>query len=250
MARLNAPRREKPRLGFVLLILTLAAICAGLGTWQVMRLEQKQAEIARIAERAERPPQPLPRVAEWVGFDPDIWDYRSVALTGTFRHDETILVFTSLGEPRGSQSGPGYWVVAPLVLSDGGVVWVNRGFVPERLKSVFADGGAAESGAVAVTGILRRPEAANAFTPGTDRVDRVEWIRDPARFAAISDPALMPVLPAYIDADAHAEGGLPQGGETKFALPNRHFEYALTWYGLAAMALVMLGVWLFARRKG
>ncbi|WP_206730212.1 SURF1 family cytochrome oxidase biogenesis protein, partial [Escherichia coli] len=40
--------------------------------------------------------------------------------------------------------------------------------------------------------------------------------------------------PFSIDADAMAvPGGLPQGGETRLVFPNKHFEYALTWFGLA-----------------
>ena len=35
-------------------------------------------------------------------------------------------------------------------------------------------------------------------------------------------------------------GGLPRGGVTRLDLPNRHLEYALTWYGLA---LTLIGVY-------
>lgn len=247
---MREPKRERPRWGFVLLILVLVAILVGLGTWQMSRLEEKEALSARIEERAKRPPEPLPPVAEWVGFDAEVWDYRHTNVTGTFRHDQTILVFTTLSEARGRQEGPGYWVVVPLVLRDGGVIYVNRGFVPEALKSSFGDGGLAEPGEMTIAGILRQPELANMFTPGIDRADRIDWIRDPARFAAISDKSLTPVLPVTLDADAGEEGALPQGGETVFDVPNRHFEYALTWYGLALAALTMLASWLFARRNG
>lgn len=246
---MREPQRERPRWGFVVVILAIAAICAGLGTWQLFRLAEKQEQIARIEQRSSQPAESLPPVAEWVGFDPEVWDYRHTRLTGTFRNDQTILVFTALSDPRGKQEGPGYWVVAPLVLTSGGVVYVNRGFVPESLKVSFADGGPVESGEQTVSGILRRPEAANMFTPGVDRANRIEWVRDPSRFAGISDASLTPVLPAYLDADAGEPGALPQGGETVFDVPNRHFEYALTWFGLAGVALVMLGSWLFARRK-
>ena len=45
-----------------------------------------------------------------------------------------------------------------------------------------------------------------------------------------------------VDADARPEppGGLPRGGVTRLDLPNRHLEYALTWYGLA---LTLIGVY-------
>ena len=216
----------------------------------MFRLQEKEALIAKIEDRADRPPMPLPPVGEWVGFDPEVWDYRHTSVTGTFRNDQTIFVFTTLSEPRGKQEGPGYWVVAPLVLTDGGVVYVNRGFIPVDLKSAFADGGTDARGVVTISGILRKPESIGMFTPGADRANRVEYVRDPVRFAAMNDKSLTPALPAYLDQDAGAVGALPQGGETVFDIPNRHFEYALTWYGLAVAALSMLGSWLFARRKG
>ncbi len=250
LAQMKTPERERPRWSFIALILVLVVVCVGLGTWQVLRLEEKEALIARIVDRAEQPPQPLPPAPEWVGFDPETWDYRHTSVTGTYRNDQTILVFTSLSEARGKSEGLGYWVMTPMAVAGGGTVWINRGFVPEALKNAFAEGGPPELGSVTVSGILRRPERANMFTPGTERANRIDWIRDPARFNAISDPQLIPVLGAYLDADAGAEGSLPQAGETKFDLPNRHFEYALTWYGLAAVMLIMLGFWLFTRRKG
>ncbi len=250
LKRMRTPKRERPRWGFIVLILTITAICLGLGTWQMARLHEKEVLIARIADRAQLPATPLPKAAEWVGFDPEVWDFRHTGVTGSFRHDQTILVFTALSQPRGRQQGPGYWVMAPLVMEDGGIVWVNRGFIPVGLKQNFADGGPDGDGMVTIAGILRRPEQSGMFTPGIERADRIDYVRDPERFARISDKTLTPVLPAYLDQDAGAEGALPQGGETVFDLPNRHFEYALTWYGLALASLGMLGVWVFARRKG
>lgn len=246
---MREPERERPHWGFVAFILVLVLICAGLGTWQLIRLGEKEVLITRIAERAHEAPLPLPPLKEWVGFDPEVWDYRHTSATGTFRNDQTVLVFTALSESRGAQQGPGYWVVAPLVLDGGGVLYVNRGFIPEMMKAAYAEGGPDGEGSVTVTGILRMPERDNAFTPGTDRAERIDYIRDPARFAAINDKSLAPVLPAYLDQDAGADDALPQGGETVFDIPNRHFEYALTWFGLAGVALVMLGSWLVGRLK-
>ena len=250
LKRMREPKRERPRWGFIVLILTIVAICVGLGTWQMARLQEKEALIARIAERAQLPAVSLPMADEWVGFDPDVWDFRHTSVTGSFRNDQTILVFTTLSQPRGRQEGPGYWVMTPLVMADGGVVWINRGFVPVGLGPNFTDGGSVADGEVTVSGILRRPERSGMFTPGIERAKRIDYVRDPERFAMISDKTLTPVLPAYIDQEAGAEGALPQGGETVFDIPNRHFEYALTWYGLALAALTMLGTWVLSRRKG
>ena len=49
------------------------------------------------------------------------------------------------------------------------------------------------------------------------------------------------VAPFFIDADASAPGGLPEGGETILTFPNNHLQYALTWFGLA---LGLVGVYI------
>ena len=42
-------------------------------------------------------------------------------------------------------------------------------------------------------------------------------------------------------------GVLPQAGETKFAFSNRHLEYAITWYALAAVLVGVVGVAVWRR---
>jgi surfeit locus 1 family protein len=80
---------------------------------------------------------------------------------------------------------------------------------------------------------MRSPQERNLFTPADDPQKGLYFTRDPALIAAhfdLRDPA-----PFTIDEDAEpVPGGLPQGGTTVIDIPNDHFEYALTWFGLAA----------------
>lgn len=87
------------------------------------------------------------------------------------------------------------------------------------------------------------------MVPEANMSDRIEWVRDPDRLAAMVDPALAPIAPFYVDLLAGAEGDLPQGGETVVSFTNNHFGYALTWYGFAVVAVAMLGVWLFRQGR-
>ncbi len=53
------------------------------------------------------------------------------------------------------------------------------------------------------------------------------------------------VYPFFVDADATPNpGGLPVGGVTLINLPNNHFQYAVTWYGLAFALVCVLAVWI------
>jgi len=42
-------------------------------------------------------------------------------------------------------------------------------------------------------------------------------------------------------------GGLPKVGPLKPSLPNNHLQYAITWYGLALVVVVMFGLWFSGR---
>ena len=71
------------------------------------------------------------------------------------------------------------------------------------------------------------------------------WVDLPPMAAATS---LSDVVPFYIDADATPNpGGWPKGGVTHIDLPNNHLQYAITWFALAAAAVVVYIVW---RRHG
>ena len=244
------PAASKPRAGwpFVAFMLVLMLIFIGLGSWQVARLGEKEALIAAVASRLDLEPIGLPPSAEWVGFDPEPYVYRTVQASGTWRPEDTVLVFTSLGEARGPYSGPGYWVMTPLALDTGGTVFVNQGFVPQGSGPAFATGGTLRQGAVTISGVVRAAEPASTFTPGTDGANRIDWIRDPERLARLAPDAPRPIAPVFIDMPAGAEGALPQGGETRIEFPNNHLGYAITWFGFAVLVPVLLWFW-FRRQR-
>jgi surfeit locus 1 family protein len=234
--------------GFAILMVALTGAFIALGTWQMQRLAEKEALIAAVAARLDAPPVPLPPAGEWAGLDAEALNFQPVTATGMFRNDQAIAVFTSLSDGRGRASGPGYWIVTPLALQSGGSVFVNRGFVPENRRAEFMDNGPA--GIVTVTGLARPGEPVGPFVPATNGSDRIEWVRNPERLAALADPALGPFAPLYIDLPAGPEGTLPQGGETVVEFPNNHLGYAITWYGFALITPIMLGVWLWRQRRG
>ena len=68
-----------------------------------------------------------------------------------------------------------------------------------------------------------------------------------AAFRAGSRPT--EVIPLFIDAEGAAPGGWPKGGVTELKLPNRHLEYALTWFGLAVALLAIFAVYVAGRLR-
>lgn len=244
-----ARRRPRwPDAVFALLMLALTALSAGLGFWQLQRLEEKEALIATVASRMGGTPVELPAATEWAVVDWEAYNYRPLSLAGSFVHADTVLAFTSLGEASGQHSGPGYWVMTPFALADGGTIFVNRGFVPQESRAAFAEGGAGASD-TSLTGIGRLSEETGSFTPDADTARRIEWVRNIDRLALLADPALVPFAPLYLDLPAGDPGALPQGGETRVEFSNNHLGYAVTWFGFALLTPVLLVVWLRASRR-
>jgi surfeit locus 1 family protein len=224
--------------------LAALALLIGLGVWQLERLEWKNALIAQVNDRVRAPAVPLPPESAWKAVGPAD-EYRRVTATGTLRHDREALLYTVEPEDR-RPAGPGYWVLTPLVLSDGSSVIVNRGFVPlDRKDSATRREGQA-AGRVTVTGLLRLPEEKRWFAPANDPGKGAWYRRDPAEIAAAL--GLARAAPFVIDADAAPNpGGLPAGGRTRLVFSNNHLQYAVTWFGLA---LALVGVFVaFARQR-
>ncbi|MEA2840885.1 MAG: surfeit locus 1 family protein [Methylobacteriaceae bacterium] len=219
------------------------AVLISLGVWQLHRLAWKEALIARIEARAKAPPGSLPPESAWAAVGTEDYEYRHVTLHGRFEGRQA-LVFRGSGPEAGE--GPGYLVLAPLILPDGAAVIVNRGFVPSAAKDPAAH--PPPPGEATVTGLMREPEPRNLFTPA-DQPDRNLWFtRDPGAIAAHF--GLSRAAPFSIDADYSGDPkALPRGGTTVIAFPNNHLAYVLTWFGLAAALAGVFGSWAWSRLK-
>lgn len=242
---IEAPRTSGARFwGFVAFMTLLTLLFVGLGVWQLVRLGEKDALIATVSARLDQQPYDLPAVSGWSSLDTGVFQFHPITATGTYQPGKTVLVFTSLSEPRGATGGPGYWVMSGFSPTTGGTVFVNRGFVPQQGAEAFLDDARLPSGEQTITGLALAPEAAGPFTPGADRTRHVEWVRDPARLATLAGVD-GPVLPLTIDLPAGPSGSLPQGGETVIDFPNNHLGYALTWFGFALITPLLLLAWIW-----
>jgi surfeit locus 1 family protein len=189
--------------------------CVALGVWQLERREWKAGLVAaREAALAAAPVAP-PRSAG----EARVLDYRRVVAEGVFLNDKAVLLH-AIG-PKGAA---GFAVLTPLRLAEGRIVIVNRGFVPNERR----DPAIRPLGSVRVEGLLRLPPAEKPgwFTPD-NRPAAGEWFWvDLGAIAAAQ--GLIGAAPFYLDT-----AGAPP------PLPNDHLQYAITWFSLAAAALVI-----------
>lgn len=226
--------------------LVALAILVSLGTWQLRRLEWKEGLIARMQSRVHAPPQPLPPRDAWPKLPLPDYEYLRVAVRGTFEHEREVYVFHAGGS---GVLEPGWLVMTPLRLASGGRIVVNRGFVPMALQDPAKRAEGQIAGETQVTGLLRAPEPRNPFTPADKPGARVMHVKDPAAIASLF--GLEDVAPFLMDAEAApVAGGWPKGGQTTMSIPNNHFSYARTWYGLAITLVIVFGLFAARRLRG
>ncbi len=232
--------RLRPLLVPAIFTLIVGGILVGLGIWQLDRLAWKDAIVARIEARTTAAPQPLPPREGWDALKPDDYEYRRVTVAGRFDNAKEAYIL------RASSDGPVYHVLTPLALAGGGTVLVDRGSVPAERRDPKTRLEGQPQGEVTVIGLMRPPEARNAFTPPDEPAKDRFYTRDPAEIAThfqLNDAA-----PFVVDADATPNpGGWPKGGATIVEVPNNHFSYALTWFGLALGLFTVFVSWAWKR---
>ncbi|MPZ56077.1 MAG: SURF1 family protein [Rhizobiales bacterium] len=230
-----------------ILALTGVAVLVGLGTWQIERKAWKEALIAALSERLAQAPVSLPAPDTWDRLAPADNEFRRVVFRAAFLHDRETHVYTVGSALRSDVTGPGYWVFTPARLPDGRLLVVDRGFVPEGQQDPKTRPQGQVSGEIRIIGALRWPEEPGWFTPGPDPALNLWFRRDPAGMALAK--GLGPIAPFYVAQEAPIPpGGMPKPGPLTVDLRNMHLQYALTWYGLAAVLIVVFMSWVVSRR--
>jgi surfeit locus 1 family protein len=217
-------RFRKPELIPTLFIIGATVLLFGLGGWQVERLRWKNDQLTHIQQSQGKDalgtlPQEL-----------DGLEYRNVILTGNFLNDKMLHM---VGHPQGE--GPGFFVITPFRLEDDGrIVLVNRGFAPEGKEFP-------PEGVQTIHGIIRPNRPHRTFMPD-NRPDRNVWFYEdiPAMSAIVGEP----VLPLLVEATGEAQKGVyPLPSDGKITLRNDHLNYAITWFLLGFIGLIMFAAY-------
>lgn len=230
---MSAARRRAVAVALVGIL--VAVVCGLLGRWQWNRHVVRDAKIALVQANYSADPVPMADLLDGptTSLDPaDEW--RPVTLTGTYAADSTVLL-----RNRPVDGTPAYHVLVPLVLADGDVLVVDRGWVP-----MGADGSsdvavaAPPSGTVQVTVRLRVPEPASTRSAPAGQVQAA----DPGQVLAAGslDAPAYAAIGGLVDespAPAQALGTLPLPDTD----PGSHLSYAFQWWVFALGALGAFG---------
>lgn len=231
-----APAAKRFPIGLTIATVIAMIILVGLGGWQLQRLTWKENLLARVAALQGAAPRPLEPTIDSVAFGTDR-DFTRVAVDCPGLGTAPYLELYSVRDV-----GAGVRLISACRIAAGryDTILVDRGFIsdqaPGRPKIDPAD-----RAPMHLVGVLRKPDRATFVTPKND-VARNHWYsRDVAAMASVlhvTRPA-----PLFLMAETSTNPELkaldPQPLPTE--IPNRHFEYALTWFGLA---LALLGVYI------
>jgi surfeit locus 1 family protein len=231
---------------------TLAGVVVllSLARWQADRAIWKEGLIAELSQRLAAPAVNLPGPNSWRDLRADTSEFVRVTFLAEFEPGQEALVYTTGSSVRPDVRGVGYWVLSPARLPGGGVVVVNRGFVPQGRENI-EDIKGTPRGLARIVGVMRWPEVPSVFTPDGDLPRNLWFARDHGAIAKAKGWG--EVAAFYIEQEAPAApSGLPQVGTLVPDLPNNHRQYEITWVGLAIVLVAVFGVFFqrWYRREG
>ncbi|WP_424939353.1 SURF1 family protein [Aliiroseovarius sp. S253] len=212
----------------IILSLAVLALFIGLGTWQVQRLKWKEGVLAEIDARIAADPVSLPDSP-----DKARDTYLPVMVSGQFG-DGTLRVLVST-----KQVGAGYRLISPL-LTDQGAILIDRGFV--RVSHEMPP---LPQGPVTIEGNLHWPNDRLSSTPENDVSGNTWFARDIDQMADALGTQPVFVITRQMTPPEPRVLPLPVTSE---GVPNRHLEYAGTWF-LLALTWSMMTLALLWRKK-
>ncbi len=205
----------------------LVALTLSLARWQVHRGDEKQARQALLEARVREAPVVLAGSVD--SAEPLL--YRRVRVAGEWIASGQVFIDNQVWEGRA-----GFHVMTPLRLDGkGDAVLVNRGWIARGPEYPGPPAVSVPAGQVRVTGIATLPPK-RYLELGADTVPGAVWQNlSLDRYRAKTG---IPILPVMVLADPPS-AGLARVTDRPDAGVERHREYALTWYSLAATTLVL-----------
>ncbi len=228
-------------------------LLAGLGSWQLLRLQWKLDLIEKRAASLAGNPVTIYDIEAGMEHGYDV-DFLRVRLNGEYRHEASRHVYRARGKR------PGYQVITPFIDRSGFIVLVDRGFIDQRMLGLPIPGETRiPEGELTITGVTRnRASDRNMFSPEADTEKGIWYWYDLAGISASMpaglldgyqgpDPITSAMFVQLLPGGEPGAGKWPEPENLKVDLPNNHLQYAFTWYALALVLSVIS--WMFIRKR-
>jgi len=223
-------KKFKPKLIPTLFTILVFMVLITLGTWQVERLEWKLALIDKINKKLENPILELP-----AKIDVEDMQYSIIKVTGQFLNNDEMYLYAG---PKYMGGESGYDILTPFKRLDGSFVLIDRGWVPESKKQNSARPNSLIEGTTEVVGMVQKGEHRTLFMPENQPAKNLWLWIDIANIAKYYNVDLGDYYIRRIKQEADG-ANLPIGGDKNVHYRNDHLQYAITWYSLAFILLII-----------
>ncbi len=213
----------------------LIAVTVRLGLWQLDRAAQKLALHEQREQRARSPQLTqgaLPRsMAEAA-----VAEHRAVAVEGRWLPAHSIYL-----DNRPMATRMGFLVLTPLQLPDGSALVVQRGWWPrDAAERTRIAAPTPPAGAVRIQGRLALTPS-RSFELAPDAPGPIRQNLDVAAFQRETGLPLLPWVLVQLEEGGTSVGdGLLRQWPEPAADVHKHYGYAVQWFALAALALLLL----------
>ncbi len=224
--------RFKPSILLTLLVVGLSALFLSLGNWQLNRADEK-----RILQRDYERHTTLDPVKLLLPLmDVDEWRYRKVTVQGKFDTEKQFLLDNQV-----KNSIAGVNVLTPLKLQyQEKSVLVDRGWIPLGSDRTQLPNVSMDADIVSLVGTVYAPFGEGYRLGGMDE-GQSSWPRlvQYLDFDEMSKRLGYAVEPLTIRLDASSPYGYQRNWPILQIVPERHVTYALQWFALAAVLVVI-----------
>ena len=214
---------HSPKLSFTIFTIISILILSSFGFWQVERLVWKRELIEKI-ENANSSSiiLELPNEQDKL----KTLAFRKAKLTGVFLNEHEFHI-----TPRSFRGKLGYHINTPFKLKDGRIILINRGWVVTELKKQEARLKSIINDEVTIDVQFRLDKDYTKFTPKSSPEDNIWFHKDYENMSKHSGLQLLNIGADVIGEQNRDVLPIPSTGEIK--IRNDHFEYILTWFGIA-----------------
>mgnify|MGYP006428494277 CR=1 FL=1 len=233
--------RFQPTFWATALALPVLIVLIVLGTWQVQRLQWKNELIETRAARVGDAPVEITEALAGADDLADI-EYRPVTVSGRLRNDRAMILLNRVHDSR-----VGGHLIAPLELASGlGTVMIDRGWMSLPELRAYT---AVEGEPVTLDGFVRTYTVPGYFVPENEPGGNNWFFMHEDEMLAAAN--LSGPVGFYVQAGPNATppGVYPVGSVPDVKLRNSHLEYAVTWYALAAVLVVIFVIFHWKRKE-
>jgi len=220
--------------GYLAVAIVFAIVCCFLGFWQLNRRAEARAEIDRLDANYASDPRPLDDVLGGLDAFEISQKWTPVTVTGRYLHSDQLLV-----RSRPYNGSPGFEVLTPLLLDDGTVFVVDRGWVSPGEKQDTPDYvPAAPDGVVTVTA---RIKAGEPTLPGRSAPEgQIATVQLDDVAERLDRPTFTGAYGLMVSEDPEPEGR-PLAAQKPERDEGPHLSYALQWFVFALFGFFGLG---------